>query len=196
MIKHIVLIAILVIGFVLWNQRPVKHGPGVIAPDAPTVQRAAVRGNFDHQHYELIPKWKIEGTLRVLSKNRYWFDEKKNIAPVDFVFGWADMSDERILSQVKAPISNRNFELDVIAPPLTFEEIRNLLLFIHAVPSNEEVWEAIKNVREGQLVRFKGYFVDVHDQSDLIWKSSYNQSQKKLDNPQITWIESFSIQEY
>lgn len=193
MLKHIFLIIVLAVSYYLWDQRPIKHGVGVIAPDAPVVERGFQLAEHNIKHYTLQPKYRLKTTARVLSNKRYWFDEKSEIAPVDLVLGWDDLSDERILDQVKTPISRRDFKVDVIRPPLTFSEIRSKLLYMHAIPSNDRVAEQLKGVKSGHVLSIRGYIVDVYDRSDVLWASSRNGNIAKLDNSQYVLIESLEV---
>ncbi len=193
MLKHIFLVLVLAVSYYLWDQRPIKHGVGVTAPDDPVVERGFQLPEHSVKHYTLQPKFKLLTTSRILSNKRYWFDEKSELAPVDFVLGWGDLSDERILNQINTPIGRRNFKIDVIRPPLTFNEIRGNLLYMHAIPSNEMISEQLKSIKEGHIVTIKGYIVDVYDRSNIIWRSSTQGNSAKLDQPQYVLIESLEV---
>jgi len=193
MLKHISLILVVLVSYFMWDQRPVKHGPGVIAPDSPSVVQVVRHNGIEMQHYTLKPSYKIEATSRVLSQRTYWFDDKNQLAPFDFVLGWGDMSDERILSQVQTPINERDFKVEVIRPPLTLNEIRQQVLFMHAVPANEEIKNKLAKVREGHLVSISGYIVDISDRADLFWKSSFSKQSKRLDHNQIVYVEQIHV---
>lgn len=193
MIKHIFLILVIFVSYFLWNQRPVKHGFGITAPEQPVLVKVNRHAGIDIEHYTLKPTWEIETTARVLSQKRYWFDEKTHLSPIDFVLGWGQLSDERILSQIKTPIHGREFDLNVIRPPLTLDEIRQHLLFMHAVPSSESVSEQLKNIRPGNIITIQGYIVDINDRSDLIWKSSFTDRNSRLDGNQIVYIDQIEV---
>jgi len=193
MLKHIFLILVLAVSYYLWDQRPIKHGVGVTAPEGPKVERGFQLSEHQIKHYTLEPKFRLKTTSRVLANKRYWFDEKSELAPVDFVLGWGDLSDERILDQVKTPIRSRDFKVDVIRPPLTFSEIRSKLLYMHAIPSNEEIADQLKRVKPGQIVSIQGYIVDVYDRSDVLWTSSRQGTSAKLDNSQFVLVESLEL---
>lgn len=194
MLKHISLIIVIVLSYFMWDQRPVKHGAGVIAPEKPSVVQITRHQGFEIDHYKLQPRYKIEATSRVLSQKRYWLDEKTKLAPYDFVMGWGAMSDERILSQVQTPIGKRDFSIEVIRPPLTFNEIRQQIMYMHAVPANDYVRSRLASVRTGHVVSFTGYVVDINDRSGLFWNSSMSKSNNRLDSNQIVYIESIEIQ--
>ena len=194
MIKHIFLVLVLMVSYYLWDQRPVKHGFGVVAPEAPTLVKVSRTQNFEIDHYTLNSSWRLETTARVLSQKRYWLDEKTHLSPVDFVLGWGSMSDERVLSQVQAPVKKREYTLDVIRPPLTLNEIRQQILFMHAIPANDTVRSQLNSIRTGNVVTVKGYIVDIKDRSNIIWTSSLSANTPRLDNRQIVYIQSLEIQ--
>lgn len=194
MLKHIFLVLVLMVSYYMWDQRPVKHGFGVVAPDEPVLIKVARSQDFEIDHYKLDSFWKVETTARVLSHKRYWLDEKTHLAPLDIVLGWGSMSDERVLSQVQAPIKNREFSLDVIRPPLTLNEIRKQIMFMHAVPGNETVKALLNSIRTGNIVTIEGYIVNIRDRSNVIWTSSLTANKPRLDNSQIVLIERIEIQ--
>lgn len=193
MFKHIFLVIILVGSIMLWEQRPVSHGAGVVAPEEPALQRVGFKNEFKYQHYDLTPRWQIQGETRVLSKKSYWLDDKKHLSPYDMILGWSVMSDERTLNQVQIPISNRHYNIDVIRPQITVNEMKKNLLFVHAIPSNDEINETLKNIREGHVISFKGYIVDVKDQSDWKWISSIGNKIAHRGESQIVWIQELNI---
>lgn len=193
MFKHILLLLILIGAFLLWEQRPISHGDGVVAPEQPVLQKVGLSSNqFDLQHYKVKPRYRVQGELRMIAKKSYWFDDKKHISPYDFILGWDAMSDERVLSQINLPISNRNYKIDVIQPPLSFGEMKNRMMFVHAIPSSEEVLEAMRQARPGSIISFKGFIVDIEDQSDWSWSSSIQGNTSRLDGSQILWIQEFN----
>lgn len=193
MLKHLFLILVLAGSYYLWDQRPIKHGVGVTAPDAPVVERGFQLAEHSKKHYTLQPKFRLNTTARVISNERYWFDEKSELAPVDFVLGWGDLSDERVLDQVKTPISRRDFKIDVIRPPMTFSEIREKLLYMHAIPANESVEDQLKSIKTGHIISIEGYIVDVYDRADVLWTSSRQGKNAKLDNSQYVLVESLDV---
>lgn len=195
MLKHIFLVLVLAVSYYLWDQRPIKHGVGVTAPDAPIIERGYQLPKHSVKHYTLQPKFRLRTTSRILSNKRYWFDEKSELAPVDFVLGWDNLSDERILDQIKTPISGRDFKIDVIRPPLTFHEIRKNLLYMHAIPANETIAEQLKTIKTGHIVSIKGFIVDVYDRSDVMWRSATQGNSAKLDRSQYVLIESLKVHE-
>ncbi|MCC5915024.1 MAG: hypothetical protein JJU46_11660 [Balneolaceae bacterium] len=194
MLKHLFLIIVLFGCYLVWDMRPVTHGEGVIAPDAPNLVQTNRHPGFHHEEFILKPKWKIEATNRVLSSRTYWLDDKRTLSPRDFVFGWGDLSDERILGQVSTSIRSRDYSLEVIRPPMTIGEIRNHLLFAHTIPANEEVRKTIRDIRPGHLVSFRGYLVDIDQDSNPYWLSTYSGSRSRLDGSQIVYIEHIEIQ--
>ncbi|PKD44811.1 hypothetical protein [Rhodohalobacter barkolensis] len=195
MLKHLFLVLVLAGSYYLWDQKPIKHGVGVTAPDAPVVERGFQLAEHNFKHYTLEPKYRLKTTARVVSNKRYWFDEKAELAPVDFVLGWGELSNERILDQVKTPISRRDYKIDVIRPPMTFNEIRSNLLYMHAIPANETIADQLKSIKTGHIVSIRGFIVDVYDRADVLWTSSRQGNSAKLDNSQYVLIESLDVLE-
>lgn len=194
MYKHIFLVTVMIGSILLWGQRPINHGPGILAPEEPVLRRADLKDDIRFQHFILNPRWEIRGTSRIVSKKSYWFDDKKHLSPYDMVLGWDAMSDEQNLNQIQIPISNRQYAIEIIRSHLTAGQMREHLLYVHVIPSDEGVSEALTEVKEGDIISYKGFIVDVKDQSDWKWSSSIGNKKGQLDHSQILWIQKLSRQ--
>lgn len=194
MYKHIFLVIVMIGSVLLWGQRPANHGPGILAPEEPLLRRTEFKEDIRFQNFTLIPRWEIRGTSRIVSKKSYWFDEKKHLSPYDMVLGWDAMSDEQNLSHVQVPISNRQYDIEIIRSHLTAGQMREQLLYAHVIPSDEEVSKMLKEVKEGDIITYKGFIVDVEDQSNWRWTSSIDSKKTQLDHSQILWLQNLSSQ--
>lgn len=194
MLKHLFLLIVLAVSYYIWDQRPIQPEDGILAPEAPELIRTNRAPAIEKDGMMLHPRWRIEGTSRVLANRRYWIDTHASLAPVDAVLGWKGLSDNLTLSQVKTPVRNREFRLDVIRPRMTLSEIRENLMLMHAIPSDESVRSKLLDIRKGHVISYSGYIVDAGYADLITWESDFTPGSSRLDGGQIVYIERLEIQ--
>ncbi len=192
MIKNITLLLVMIGAYSLWTNSPIEYGPGEIVSGKPVIENNLSKDIFKRENYTISPVKRIDIKARVLSQERYYFDNKSRISPFDFVLGWGPMSDETHLGEIIINQNNRNHELELLKPKLPLSEIKNHISLIHTVPSNQFIADDLKRVRIGHIIQIKGYIVDIKENGGWMWKSAFNESDFG-NGPEIIWIEDFSV---
>ncbi|MEO1022037.1 MAG: hypothetical protein AAFW89_05785 [Bacteroidota bacterium] len=167
---------------------PVTHGPGEVAPKRPEVTILFKPDPIEFGEYILKPKAEIKGKFRVLKKRRYYFDEYVSLAPVDVLIGWGEMSDERNLNFLYFEADDRTYDINITRPPIPIERIRKQTLLFHFIPSNNDIDQKIKHLREGQAMNIEAYIVDVDQENGLQWNSSEISAARKDYSNLILWV--------
>lgn len=194
MVKHIFFILLMIAGgYYFWNSRPVVHGPGVVAPNEPVQEQAYGVQKIDFNNLKLSPFAKIDIEARVLSKKRYYDDKEANFAPYDIVVGWGPMSDERNLDQILVKQSDRYYYWEMIQPSISIGEIRTHSANIRFIASDEDESKELADIRIGQIIRVKGYLVDVKSGEGWTIKSSSNRTDSGKEASEIVWINDLKI---
>lgn len=194
MLKHILFVVILIGGgYYFWNARPVVHGPGVIAPNEPTQQRAYGVNAIKKDEYTLRPIARFEIEARVLSKKRYFEDKESDLAPYDIVVGWGPMSDERNLNEVLIKQSDRSFYWEMIEPPIPTHEMRRHVANLRLIANSEQMQDQISNVRLGQIIHIKGFLVNIENAEGTVRQTSLIRSDIGEDSAEIVWVEQYSV---
>lgn len=194
MVKHIFFILLMIAGsYYFWNTRPIVHGPGEVAPNQPVQQQAYGLNNITHKDFKLSPFAKIDIEARILSIKRYYEDREAKFAPYDYVLGWGAMSDEKNLDKILIKQSDRFYDWEMIEPPIPINEIRTNTANVRLISPSKEVSEQLEDLRLGQVIRIKGYLVEVHSKDGWTIKSSSIRTDTGKEASEIIWIKELSF---
>ncbi|WP_019556250.1 hypothetical protein [Thiomicrorhabdus arctica] len=175
--KKIVLLIVLLLAWRHFYYIPdaPKMGPGAFASGSPSQENISI-DPFRFNGYTLTPRASFDVIAKVISVERYYFDYEARVSPVDFVLGWGPMSDESILEQIDISQDGRWYKWTSDSMPITKEEIMQNSSNMHMIPENDAIAEALKRVRNGDLVSISGILVDVKSGSSWKWKTSTSRS--------------------
>lgn len=158
--KVLIFIGLLGYGaFQHYQNRPVMHGVGEIAPNEP-VQTKTHATDIRLNDFMLTPLADYAIEARVLSKEDYHAGVEAALSPTDLALGWGVMSDEGVLNKIDISQSNRFFYWHVDEFPVPQHEIEIHAANVHIIPANDAVKRAIDKVRAGQLVRLQGQLIE------------------------------------
>lgn len=195
MLKHIFLIIVLIFCYFLWEQRPVRYGSGIVADSNPDVARIDFPNPIETESFIITPKFEINGTVRVIAKNRYWFEDMSHISPVDLLLSWDRMSDEDLLKRMLVKINNRSYHVQMTKPPYQRGNIHEHLIMSHTIPATEQIQERIMSLRRGQLVSFSGYIVDIKNRLGDEWVSPVRDGLPAKRSSQWLWVENLTLED-
>ncbi|WP_340105009.1 hypothetical protein [Rhodohalobacter sp. 8-1] len=195
MLKHIFLIIVLIFCYLLWEQRPVRYGPGIVAESKPDVAMIDFPNPIETDNFIITPKFEVSGTVRVIARNRYWFEDMSHISPLDLLFSWNRMSDEELLKRMLVKIDDRSYHVQMTKPPYQRGNIHEHLMMAHTIPASENIQEKLLSIRRGQLVTFSGYIVDIEDRVGTEWISPVRDQHPANRSSQWIWIEGLSLAE-
>jgi hypothetical protein len=195
MLKHIFLIIVLIFCYLLWEQRPVRYGPGILAESKPEVAKIDFPIPIETDNFIITPKFEINGTVRVIAKNRYWFEDMSHMSPMDLLLSWDRMSDEDLLTRMLVKIDDRSYSVQMTKPPYQRGNIHQHLMMTHAIPATEQIQDKLTSIRRGQLVSFTGYIVDIQNRIGTEWISPVRDELPANRSSQWLWIEGFSLEE-
>lgn len=194
MLKHLFLILLLIGSWFLWDQRSIKHGPGLLAENPPRVENILSPKPIATDNFTLNPYQLFEGELRVISRKRYWFDELSGIAPYGYIFSWGGMSDEKHLRRISPKQENRTYTLHVSNPPLSIQNMHGKVVLAQAIPANDQIMETMKNVRVGHVIKIKGLIIDLKKKGGVVqYQSNIEGRNPKMQGVKFIWIEELSI---
>ncbi|HCT54875.1 MAG TPA: hypothetical protein DF712_20715, partial [Balneola sp.] len=85
MVKYILLCIVIGLSIIAWSEIPINRGPGIIADKSPKTTKLASPQeiNFDGNTFSGFKK--IEATVRVLEKDRYFFDTMSEFSSYDIL---------------------------------------------------------------------------------------------------------------
>jgi len=171
----------------------VSYGPGVLAPDEPNQVNINNAPMFMHNDYFITPLADFEVNARVLSRRTYSWGRESDLSPVDFALGWGRMSDEAVYSQINIRQSNRFYYWQVQQFPIPRREIETNSANMHMIPANQSVERSMKNVRNGDLITFKGKLVKAEAPDGWSWVSSLTRTDTGRGACELVFVEEFEI---
>jgi hypothetical protein len=193
--KYIAIGLVALVGFFSWcSHRPVHHGDGIIAPDAPLQEALKDTDSFQYKGYTIKPLASFKLKARVLSRKRYRFDPGAGLSPIDLALGWGPMSDETVLDKLKISQMGRFFYWETDGNlPIPYEQICANASNMHMIPAHDYIRKTLFKVRPGQLIAIEGYLVSVTGKGGMTWQSSLSRTDTGLGACELVWVEKASI---
>jgi hypothetical protein len=178
-----------------WATRPIVYPPGVLVSAEP------VQSGLDpaprpltKRGYQIVPLQTFSIAARVLSKERYRFDEGADIAPVDLALGWGRMSDQAVLDAFDISQSGRFYFWHVRDFPIPRREIETHSANMHMIPATEDIERRLLGIRAGQIVTLAGYLVEVRGPNGWRWRSSLTREDTGAGACELVWVEKLDVQ--
>ena len=192
--KLIIMTAVLLSwsAYVSWNNRWVHYDESVIKNTAP-LQQAVERAAFTHKGFTITPVASFNVEARILSKARYFWGKESRLSPIDYALGWGPMAHDQVLKGLKISQSNRWYHYRYKEPPIAESEITSHSSNMHLIPANDEVLKMIKKARPGQLVRLRGYLVNVTAENGWHWSSSLSRTDSGGHSCELFWVEDIVL---
>ena len=193
--RKILIIAsiILILQFVVFREKKVEYGPGVMVPSVPVQVKIEEDISFRYKSFNIIPMATIDMTAKILSKKNYYFDEEANLCPIDIAVGWGNMSDESVLKNIDITQSNRWYYWSTENSEIARREIQRSSANMHLIPSNDSIMDAIKNTGTGNIVILGGMLVTAIMDNGRRWSSSLTRVDTGADSCELIWVENYEI---
>jgi hypothetical protein len=162
--------------FVLSNVHA-THPPGVLVAEEPT-QAAASDKSWRKSGFTITSLAQFHIRARVISTERYWFDEGSRLSPIDFMLGWGPMSDQSVLDQIAFRQGMRwcTYKPNGKNFPLPMDDINTHSANMHLIPADRQVETELKRVSVGDIVDMRGYLVQVEGANGFKWRSSLSRT--------------------
>ncbi len=190
MVKRIVVVVALAwAGYSWWSERPLRHGPGVVAPHAPQQVPLGDATAFAFNGYRVTPLAEFAVEARLLARERYRLGREADLSPLDFGVGWGRMSDEAVLEQIDISQSNRFMNWRVRQFPIPQREIETSAANMHLIPADAGVARQLDNMRVGQVVRLRGRLVRADADDGWQWVSSLSRDDTGRGACELFWVE-------
>jgi hypothetical protein len=171
--------------------RPVVHGAGVVAAQAP-VQQLLEGGApvFRKDGFRVVAVASFALQARVLRSKSYCCGGPDRLAPIDVAFGWGRMSDEAVLARLEISQSGRfYFWRYEDSPPIPRREIELSSANMHLIPATKAIGKRLDRLRPGSVVTLKGYLVEVTGEGGFVWRSSLTREDTGGGACELVWVE-------
>lgn len=185
----LVLAPALLILYWLISPGEVRHGPGVLAPKEPEQRGLEGAATWQASGYTFRPLADFRIEARVIRREDYWLGRESELSPVDFVLSWGPMSDQRVLDGLHITQRGRWYHWQARQLPIPRREIESHSANMHMIPADREVRSLLDAVRSGDLVRIRGYLVEVQAPDGWRWRSSLSRSDTGNGSCEVVWVE-------
>ncbi len=173
-----------------WQYRPVVHPPGVLASVPPLQRNLRDRQTFEYDEYLMTARAEFDMQARVLASETYFLGTEADLSPIDLALGWGRMSDQSILDQISIRQGGRWYYTRYsLPPPIPETEIIRSSANMHMVPADSKIKRELKSLRSGDLVRIKGYLVDVDHETGWSWRTSLTREDTGQGACEIVYVE-------
>lgn len=126
--------------------------------------------------YRIKPVAEFQARARILGVKFYRLDRESDLSPVDLALGWGPMAKDSVLDKLNITQSNRFYYWRTNEFPIPRREIETHSANMHFIPANPEVKRNLKELKEGDIIQFKGYLVRVDATDGWRWNSSMSRS--------------------
>jgi hypothetical protein len=192
----LVSLALLVVAVAwIWPGNVVKRPPGVLAPDEPDQNLVTNGRTWQVKAYTVTPLADYRIRARVLMTERYWLGRESDLSPIDITVGWRRMSDQAILDQISFIREHRAYRYQPKTGgwPIPIAEAISHSANMHMIPANDGINDALQSIREGDIVEFNGYLVEVTAADGWRWRSSLSRTDDGPHACELMWVTRVSL---
>ena len=185
--KLILLLGLVVLAWYLWAgpiTAPLAEDlarlvdPPSAFDHAVSIDREPLQRNFsqrpvievDNYRFTKMADFQLEA--RVLGRRDYRRDAGARLSPIDLALGWGAMARPEIIEQFDIRQRGRFYFWRVQDYPIPRQEIIASSANMHLIPGSPEVFDVLRQVREGDTVRLRGYLVNVDRDDGWRWRTS------------------------
>lgn len=194
-VLYITLVVLAVMAWRDWNRREIVHEPGVLVAELPIQRATASSDPLLLDGYRLTRRAEFNIRARVLSREDYRWGSESDLSPIDLALGWGVMSDQAVLDKITITQGSRWYFTRYDLPaPISDQAIINNSSNMHMVPANSWVLKKLKDVRRGELVRLKGFLVDIDSDSGFRWRTSLRRDDTGNGSCELFYVKDIYIE--
>ena len=191
-VLYVLIIVVIIYSFSQMNKH-LRLGAGVFAPNSPKQINIIAPKSFKFKNCIITPLARFDIRAKILSKYNYHRDQGAELSPVDLALGWGRMSDEAILDSFKIRQGNRTYSWRTKKFPIPRREIETSSANMHLIPANKEIKDMIEKSRKWEIVKFRGYLVEVEAEEGWKWRSSLTRKDTRGYSCEVVYVEKFEI---
>ncbi len=195
--KILFIVLLLMAGMVYrdWSTREIVYPPGVLVFELPKQLDLRTSRPLSMDEYELTPRAEFEIRARVLSRKNYGWGTEADLSPLDLALGWGVMSDQAVIDRIEISQGARWYYTRYQLPsPVPEQEIIHNSGNMHMVPADDRIWQKLKEVRTGDIVRLRGKLVDIDHPSGWKWRTSLRRDDTGGGSCEIVYLEDLEIE--
>lgn len=143
--------------------------------------------------YTVTPLATYDLTAVVLSSRSYAGDRESEASPLDLALGWGPMADREVLSSYDISQRDRWYYVRWTQSPLARDEIIRSSANTHVLPADGHVAQQLAAVEPGEVVRLRGYLVEVTAEDGWRWRSSLTRDDTGQGACEVFWVEAVEV---
>lgn len=167
----------------------VTYPPGQVAPNDPVQTRVDNAPLIRQDDYLIEPVARFEVEARVLGTERYRTGREADLSPMDLALGWGPMSDQAVLDHISITQFRRFYYWQTKRMPIPRNDIVRHSSNMHLIPADDEVRKKLLRVRDGEIVRFTGYLVNLRGSDGWRWSTSTSRTDTGNGACELIWVE-------
>ncbi|HET9445380.1 MAG TPA: hypothetical protein VFO35_03930 [Steroidobacteraceae bacterium] len=146
------------------SSRPIHRAPGIIAAEDPWQAELEEPWSLTREDFEVVGQARFSAEVRVLARERYRVGALADVAPLDIAVGWGPMSDSAVLADLEVWQSGRFYFWQYEdEPPIPRRDIETHSANWHLVPADSSVWNKLRSLRVGDVVKLDGKLVNLEN---------------------------------
>lgn len=193
MVRYLALIIMSAAGYYLYSNYPVSHGPGIVAKQAPKIERLRWSEPISYKGASIHPINTISAEVRIIKKRKYYFGDMARYSQVDVLVGWKELSDERNLEYLHFKLANRTYELNYTKPPVPLTLVAEQTDIWHLIPSDSNIEEQINKLRNGHVIYIKGLLIHIENSSHYEFTSATELGRHRPVKGFNIWVQELHI---
>jgi len=167
---------------------------GQLATEEPEMSHTDA-GPWPYEAFTVTPLYRYDITARVLAKEHYINDMEARLVPYDLVLGWQEMSDSDVIRQIEISQSDRWYHLHWRGAVKGIDT-KTLSLKsgnMHIIPGSDEVLAELEQLAKGNVIRIKGYLVQVKGPG-IDWRSGIGPDAQGPKGCKLIWVEKLEVE--
>ncbi len=196
-LKSWLIVLLLLAGFIYFTHNKLEQRRlASIGPVAnQNIQESTDAQAIQWADYVIEPVARYEIRAKVLSTERYRFGREADLSPVDFALGWGPMSDNTVTEKLNITQSNRWYYYSWSdSPPIDPAIIVRSSANTHLVPADDNVRDILLNVRSGEIVKLKGYLINIKHPDGWSWRSSLTREDSGAGSCELMWVKEITVE--
>ena len=191
----LILLIICTFGYFIYEKMEQKRIARIGPVEDQPVQEITNMPSLQRDDYNIYPVARYAVRAKVLSTERYRFGRMSDLSPVDFALGWGLMSHNEITDKLNIRQSDRWYYYSWKGkPPIDLADIIRSSANTHLVPANDSVKSRLFKVRAGEIVKLKGYLVNVRHREGWTWNTSLTREDSGGGSCELMWVEEAVVE--
>ncbi len=190
-----ILLIILTSGYFIYEKMEQRR-IAVIGPvEEQPVQESTNIPSLQRDDYDIQPVARYALRAKVLSAERYRMGRMSDLSPLDLALGWGPMSRNDVIEKLDIRQGNRWYYYRWEGtPPISPADIIRSSANTHLVPASDSVKSRLLKVRTGEIVKLKGYLINIKHRDGWTWNTSLTREDSGAGSCELMWVEEAFIE--